>query len=73
MGGSVGGSWVGVVGGNPMTINIEYQDQFGRWHHYQSKQNQADAYRVAKRRAESSGKRHRLVDGDGRLMDLLRP
>jgi len=56
-----------------MTINIEYQDQFGRWHHYQSKQNQADAYRVAKRRAESTKKRHRLVDCDGRLMDLVNP
>ena len=54
-----------------MTINIEWQDQHGNWHHYQSKQNQADAYRVAQRRAESSGKRHRLVDGDGRLMDLI--
>jgi hypothetical protein len=45
-----------------MTINIEWQDQFGRWQHYQTKQNQADAYRVAKRRAESTGKRHRLMD-----------
>ncbi len=36
-----------------MTIKIEWQDQFGRWQHYQSKQNQEDAYRVAKRRAES--------------------
>jgi len=37
-----------------MTINIEWHDQFGRWHHYQSKRNQADAYRVAQRRAEST-------------------
>jgi len=56
-----------------MTINIEWQDQFGRWQHYQTKQNQADAYRVAQRRAESTGKRHRLVDSDGRLLDLLEP
>jgi hypothetical protein len=48
-----------------MTINIEWQDQFGYWKHYQSKQNQADAYRVAQRRAESTKKHHRLVDGDG--------
>jgi len=54
-----------------MTINIEWQDQFGRWHHYQTKQNQADAYRVAQRRAESTKKRHRLVDDDGRLLDLI--
>jgi hypothetical protein len=37
-----------------MTINIEWQDQFGRWHHYQTKQNQAGAYLVSNRRAEST-------------------
>ena len=56
-----------------MTINIERQDQFGRWHHYQTKQNQADAYRVAQRRAVSTDKRHRLVDGTGNLLDILNP
>jgi hypothetical protein len=35
-----------------MTINIEYQDQHGNWHHYKTKQNQADAYRVAQSAAE---------------------
>jgi hypothetical protein len=54
-----------------VTINIEWQDQFGRWNHYQTKQNQSDAYRVAKRRAVSTKKRHRLVDGDGRLIDVI--
>ena len=54
-----------------MTVNIEWQDQQGYWHHLQSKQNQTDAYRVAMRRAESTGKRHRLVDEDGRLLELL--
>jgi len=28
------------------------EDQFGRWHHYQTKQHQADSYRVAQHRAE---------------------
>ncbi len=28
-----------------MTIQIQWQDQFDRWHHYQTKQKQADAYR----------------------------
>ncbi|MCS5706910.1 hypothetical protein NZK27_11980 [Synechococcus sp. FGCU-3] len=56
-----------------MTINIEWQDQFGRWHHYQTKQNQADAYRVATRRASSTGNRYRLVDDRGTLLDLLDP
>ena len=54
-----------------MTIHIQWQDQFGRWHHYQTKQNQADAYRVAQRRAESTGKRHRLVDDAGQVFDLV--
>jgi hypothetical protein len=54
-----------------MTVNIEWQDQQGRWHHLQSKQNQTDAYRVAMRRAESTGKRHRLVYSSGRLLELL--
>jgi len=58
-------------GGDAITITIEWQDQFGRWHHYQSMQNQADAYRVAQRLAESTGKRHRLVDEDGRFLDLI--
>jgi hypothetical protein len=43
------------------------------WHHYQSKQNQADTYRVAQRHAEFTGKRHRLVDDAGNFMDLLNP
>jgi len=54
-----------------MTINIEWQDQFGRWHHYQSKQNEADVYRVAKRRAESTGKRHRLVGSARDVLDII--
>jgi hypothetical protein len=41
--------------------------------HYQTKQNQADAYLVAQRRAQSTGKRHRLVDERGKLLDLLNP
>jgi hypothetical protein len=65
--------WVWSCGVEALTINIEYQDQFGLWHHYQTKQNQADAYRVAKRRAESTKKRHRLTDESGILLDLLNP
>lgn len=60
-------------GVDPMTINIQWQDQFGHWHHYQSKQNQADAYRVAQRRAKTTEKRHRLVDDNENLMDILNP
>jgi len=40
-----------------MTINIEWQDQHGNWHHYQSKQNQAYAYKTAnaERKAQKNG------------------
>ena len=64
--------WIWSCGVDPMTIKIiiEYQDQFGRWHRFQEKHNAADAYRSAKQRATSIGKRHRLVDSDGHLLDL---
>lgn len=52
---------------------IFYQDQFGRWHHIQTKHNQADAYRVAAARAKSTGKRHKITDQNGNLLDLLDP
>jgi hypothetical protein len=34
-----------------MTINIEWQDQHGNWHHYQTQHNQPSAYRTAEQRA----------------------
>ena len=54
-----------------ITVNIEWQDQQGHWHHLQSMRNQTDAYRVAMHRAEATGKRHRLMDASGRLLELL--
>ena len=52
-------------------VDIQYQDQFGRWRHLQTKHNAGDAYRSAANRARSTGKRHRLVDEDGTLLDLI--
>ena len=54
-------------------IDIQYQDQFGKWRHFQTKHHQGDAYRTAANRARSTGKRHRLVDQDGTLLDLIDP
>ena len=56
-----------------MKFVIQYQDQFGKWHRYQEKHNESDAYRTAKSRAAAIGKRFRIVDGDGRLIDLVEP
>ena len=56
-----------------MRVEIEYQDLWGKWKHLQTKHDEADAFRVASRRAQSTGKRHRLIDADGHLLDLIDP
>jgi hypothetical protein len=56
-----------------MSFTIEFQDQNGRWHRYQQLHNAQDAFRVASRRAQSTGKRHRIINSDGQLQDLLEP
>jgi hypothetical protein len=54
-------------------IKIEWQNNVGRWQHVQTRSNQMDAFRSAQNRARSTGQRHRLVDQDGRLLDLIDP
>ena len=56
-----------------MKFVLQYQDQFGKWHRFQEKHNEADAVRTAKARAKATGKRFRVVDADGRLIDLIYP
>jgi len=56
----------------PSKVDIEYQDQFGYWKHYQTKYHEQDAYRTAKQRAKSTGKRHRIVK-DGMMVDICEP
>ena len=53
-----------------MKVFIQYQDKFSRWHPYQTKHNEQDAYRTAESRARSTGKRHRLAEENGDLFDL---
>jgi len=54
-----------------MKIYLSYQDQFGRWIQYQTKNNERDAYRVAKLKAKQRNKRFRLTDENGRVLDLF--
>lgn len=54
-------------------VEIEYQDQFGRWQHYQTMHNEVNPFRTAQNRARNTGKRYRLVDTDGHLLDLIDP
>ena len=54
-------------------VHIQYQDQFKKWKHYQTKHHEADAYKTAKNRASRTNTRHRIVDNDGKLLDLVEP
>jgi len=56
-----------------MKFIIEYENQFGGWLRYQEKHNERDAVRTAKNRAINTGKRHRIVDSNGHLIDILLP
>ena len=56
-----------------MRIHIQWQDLFGHWQHYQTQHHQPSAFRTAQQRARSTGKRHRLVDDSGRLLDIANP
>ena len=51
-------------------IYIEYQDHFGHWRQYQTKNNERDAFRTANARAQQTGKRHRIVDEDRLVLDI---
>jgi len=52
---------------------IQWQDQHGRWHHLQTMHHQPSAFLMAQKRARTTGKRHRLLDQEGRLLDLMDP
>ena len=56
-----------------MKVIIEYQDQFGRWRRYGESHHEASAYRSAAAKASSTGKRFRLIDGNGNLLDIINP
>ena len=52
---------------------IQVRNQFGGWQQYQTVHNLPSASRSAQRRAEQTGKQHRIIDEDGNLLDLLYP
>ena len=56
-----------------MKFVLKYQDQFGKWHRFQEKHYEGDAFRIANARAKVTGKRFRIVDGNGNLIDLVTP
>jgi hypothetical protein len=54
-------------------IMIQWQDQFSKWQQYQTVHHEGNAHQIAKQRARSTGKRHRLVNESGALLDLIDP
>ena len=52
---------------------IQYQNVFGRWAHYTSMSHEPTAYKTAQKRADQTGKRHRLIDENGRVLDIIEP
>ena len=54
-----------------MKYKIQWQDKWGKWQHYQTKTNETDAFRVMRQMVKQKQIRHRIVDENGRLIDLL--
>jgi len=54
-------------------VIIEWQNKFGKWNRFQEVHHEASAYRTAKQRANNTGERHRLVNADKRVLDIIEP
>tara|TARA_E500000331_G_C17120000_1_gene653424 strand:+ start:722 stop:895 length:174 start_codon:yes stop_codon:yes gene_type:complete len=54
-----------------MRVHIEWCDQFGFYHHYQTMNHLQSARRIAESRASSTGKKHRIMSDDGTLLDII--
>jgi len=52
---------------------IQVRNQFGGWQQYTTVHHLTSASRSAQKRAEQTGKQHRIVDEDGNLVDLFYP
>jgi|TARA_R100000805_G_C3605875_1_gene106309 hypothetical protein len=56
-----------------MKYVIQWRDQFFRYHNYQTQHGRTSAYKTAETRTRQTGKVHRIIDGDGNLVDLFHP
>jgi len=55
----------------PMKYQVQWEDQFNKWHQYQTMNHLPNAIRTAKSRFNSTGKRHRITDEKGNLIDII--
>jgi hypothetical protein len=54
-----------------MKLSIEWQDTFGKWHHYQWVHNEKDAFNIASSITTKRNQRARIRDASGALFDLI--
>ena len=54
-----------------MKFYVQFQDQFFKWHQYQTLHNEQNAYRTATERQKSTGKKHRITDENGHIIDII--
>ncbi len=54
-----------------MKVHISWLDQHGYFVHYSTMNHLPSARRTAENRARSTGKRHRITDDNGSLLDLF--
>ena len=54
-----------------MRIFLSYEDQFGNFVQYQTKNNLADAIRTAKLKSKQMNRRFRVTNEQGVLLDLI--
>jgi hypothetical protein len=52
---------------------IQVRNQFGGWQQYQTVHHLPSASRSAQAKATQSGKQYRIIDEDGKLLDLFYP
>ena len=54
-----------------MRIYLSYEDQFGNFVQYQTKNNLADAIRTANIKSKQMNRRFKVTDEKGALLDLI--
>ena len=54
-----------------MKIIMQEQLSYGRWYSYSSGSNQRICFIRASQRHTSNGRRQRLVDSEGRVLDII--
>ena len=54
-----------------MRIYLSYEDQFGNFVQYETKNNMSDAIRTAKLKSKQMNRRFKITNDAGHLLDLI--